>query len=109
MWQMAWPILVVIGANIIYHISAKSTPDGIDLFASLTMTYIIAGIVSFAMFLLTSESKNILQEMSKANFDACPTRKALVITPAAGHGLSFPVDQERYIQKLREFFPDAST
>ena len=68
MWQMAWPILVVIGANIIYHISAKSTPDGIDLFASLTMTYIIAGIVSFAMFLLTSESKNILQEMSKANW-----------------------------------------
>ena len=68
MWQMAWPILVVIVANIIYHISAKSTPDGIDLFASLTMTYIIAGIVSFAMFLLTSESKNILQEMSKANW-----------------------------------------
>ena len=47
--------------------------------------------------------------MSKANFDACPTRKALVITPDAGHGLSFPVDQEGYIQKLREFFPDAST
>ena len=49
------------------------------------------------------------KEMSKANFDACPTRKALVITPNAGHGLSFPVDQERYIQNLREFFPEAST
>ena len=49
------------------------------------------------------------KEMSKANFDACPTRKALVITPNAGHGLSFPVDQEGYIQKLREFFPEAST
>ena len=68
MWHMLWPVLVVIGANILYHISAKSTPDGIDLFASLTITYIIAGIVSFAMFLLTSENKNILQEMSKANW-----------------------------------------
>ena len=68
MWQMAWPILVVVGANVLYHISAKSTPEGIDLFASLTMTYIIAGIVSFAMFLITSENKNILQEMSRANW-----------------------------------------
>ena len=68
MWQMAWPVLVVVGANILYHISAKSTPEGIDLFASLTITYIIAGIVSFGMFLITSENKNILQEMSKANW-----------------------------------------
>ena len=49
------------------------------------------------------------KEMSKANFDACPTRKALVIIPKAGHGLSFPVDQQGYLQALREFFPDAST
>ena len=68
MWQMAWPILVVIGANILYHISAKSTPDGIDLFASLTLTYLIAGIVSLVMFLLTSDNRNILQEVSKANW-----------------------------------------
>ena len=49
------------------------------------------------------------KEMSKANFDACPARKALVIIPKAGHGLSFPVDQQGYLQALREFFPDAST
>jgi len=68
MWQMAWPILVVVGANTLYHISAKSTPEGINAFASLVLTYIIAGIVSLAMFLITGDQKNILQEISKANW-----------------------------------------
>lgn len=68
MWQMAWPVLVVVGANILYHICTKSTPGDISPFASLALTYLIAGAVSIAMFFLTSEQKNILQEMSKANW-----------------------------------------
>lgn len=68
MWQMAWPVLVVVGANTIYHICAKSTPEGISPFASLALTYIVAGIVSFIMFFITSDQKNILQEMAKANW-----------------------------------------
>ena len=68
MWHMLWPVLVVVGANTLYHISAKSTPSTISPFASLTLTYVIAGIVSFLMFFITSEEKNILQEMSKANW-----------------------------------------
>ena len=68
MWHMLWPVLVVIGANTLYHISAKSTPAGISPFASLALTYAIAGIVSLVMFFLTAEQKNILQEMTKANW-----------------------------------------
>ena len=68
MLHMLWPVLVVVGANTIYHISAKSTPEGISPFASLALTYVIAGIVSFLMFFITSEEKNILQEMGKANW-----------------------------------------
>ena len=45
-------------------------------------------------------------DMSRAVFDACPTRKALVTIPNAGHGLSYAVAPERYIQTLREFYPD---
>ena len=48
-------------------------------------------------------------EMSRDNHAACPSRKKLVIIPGAGHGLSFPADQERYVAELREFFgPEAS-
>ena len=68
MWQMLWPMLVVVGANTFYHISAKSTSGNIDLFASLTLTYLIAGIVSLLMFFLTGGQKSLLQEFAKANW-----------------------------------------
>lgn len=44
-------------------------------------------------------------EMSRANYDACIARKRLVTVPGAGHGLSYPVEPERYLQELQEFFP----
>ena len=48
--------------------------------------------------------------MSKTVFDACPSRKQFVTVPGAGHGLAYPVDQERYLRTLREFFsPEASS
>ena len=47
--------------------------------------------------------------MSRKNFEACTARKKLVLVPGAGHGLAFPVDEEKYLQDLREFFgPEAS-
>lgn len=48
-------------------------------------------------------------EMSRQNYDACASRKMLVTVPGAGHGLSYPVAPERYLQALRDFFgPGAS-
>lgn len=43
-------------------------------------------------------------QMSRENFDACASRKMLVTIPGAGHGLSYPVDPEGYLQALRDFF-----
>ena len=43
-------------------------------------------------------------EMSKENFQACTSRKALVTTPGAGHGLCYPVDPKGYLQALGDFF-----
>ncbi len=42
-------------------------------------------------------------QMSKINYEACPTVKKLVLTPGAGHGLCYVVDGEGYIAALREF------
>ena len=48
-------------------------------------------------------------DMSRELYGACASRKQLITVPGAGHGLSFPVDQERYLQTLRDFFgPEAS-
>jgi len=47
--------------------------------------------------------------MSQENFDACASRKALVTIPGAGHGLCYPVDRDRYVKTLADFFgPEAS-
>ena len=48
-------------------------------------------------------------DMSRKNFEACAGRKKLVTIPGAGHGLSFPVQQARYVEELYDFFgPDCS-
>ena len=65
MWNYLWPILIVVGANTFYNISTKSTPQGIDPFASLTITYLA---LSLLMFFVTGEQKNLLTEFSKANW-----------------------------------------
>lgn len=43
-------------------------------------------------------------EMSRINFDACSSRKKIVIIKNAGHGLSYPVAPEQYLDEMREFF-----
>ena len=46
-------------------------------------------------------------DMSRENYEVCPTKKRLVTMPSAGHGLSFPVQPERYLEELGAFFADA--
>lgn len=68
MWFLIWPILLVVCANAFYNISAKSTPDGINAFASLSITYLVAAALSVVMFFITENQKNLVAEISKANW-----------------------------------------
>ena len=47
---MFWPILLAVFADVFYQISAKSTPQTLNPFASLTLTYLVAAAVSLAVF-----------------------------------------------------------
>ena len=48
-------------------------------------------------------------DMSRACFNACTSRKQLVTIPGAGHGLSYAVEPDRYVETLKAFFgPEAS-
>lgn len=48
-------------------------------------------------------------DMSRENFESCASRKRLVTIPGAGHGLSYAVQPQRYLEELRDFFgPEAS-
>ena len=70
MWNMIWPIIIVVGTNTFYNICTKSTPADVDTFASLSITYTVSAIVSVIMFYLTSEHKDIMAEFGKTNWTA---------------------------------------
>lgn len=42
--------------------------------------------------------------MSRENYDACISKKMLITIPNAGHGLCYPVDPDRYIAEMKNFF-----
>lgn len=42
--------------------------------------------------------------MSRENYEACPSTKKLVTIPGAGHGLSYLVAPEKYLDALSSFF-----
>ena len=48
-------------------------------------------------------------EMSRINYEACTSKKKLVIIPRAGHGLSYPVAPDTYLNALREFFGEEAS
>ena len=52
MWNLLWPMLMVVGANTVYNICAKSTPEKLNSFAALT----------------TGGEKNLIQEIGKTNW-----------------------------------------
>ena len=78
MWNMLWPVLIVVGANTIYNISTKSTPANVNAFASLAMTYVMAALSSVVLFFLTSDSKNLLAELAKTNWTAYALGVAII-------------------------------
>ncbi len=78
MWNYIWPLLVVVGANTVYNISAKSTPADVNSFASLALSYAVGMVLSVVMFFVTSDSKNLVAELSKTNWTALALGVAIV-------------------------------
>ena len=68
MWSMLYPILIIVLSNVLYNVCTKSTPSEVNAFATLSITYLIAAVVSFATFFITSKDKNIIVEFSKTNW-----------------------------------------
>lgn len=75
---MIWPIAVVVLANSLYHICSKSTPGDINSFAALFLAYGIAAAVSLALFFVTAAQKNLIAELSKANWASCVLGVAII-------------------------------
>lgn len=59
------------------------------------------------LFFHGEEDTYVPAYMSEINYDACPSRKQLVLIPGAGHGLCYPVAPAQYIQTMDQFFHQA--
>lgn len=65
---MYWPILLIAGVDIIYQICAKETPSDLDPLASLAVTYAIASVSSFVIYLLLNRGSSLTEEYSHLNW-----------------------------------------
>lgn len=65
---MFWPILLAVFSDVFYQICAKSTPETLNPFASLTVTYLVGAAISTVIFYITSGGQNLLSEWKEINW-----------------------------------------
>lgn len=68
MFSYVWPIALVVFSNIMYHICAKSAPEGMDPLASLTVTYLIGAVVSAVLYFILNHGGSLIKEYGKLNW-----------------------------------------
>ena len=68
MFGMIWSMAMAVVGCIMYNICSKEVPDNIHPFASLTVSYSVATILSLLAFFVLSEQKNLAVEYAKANW-----------------------------------------
>lgn len=66
--QKYWPIIMVVTANVAYNISAKQTPEDVNPFFALVVTYGIAMLASLLLFLVNRGGSTLLAELGKTNW-----------------------------------------
>ena len=68
MFAYIWPMALLVLSNVMYQICAKSVPEGINPFASLTVTYLVGAAASTILFFVLGRGGSLLQEYGKLNW-----------------------------------------
>ena len=63
-----WPMALVVFSNIIYQICAKSVPEDMNPFASLTVTYLVAAAACGLLYFISGPRGGLLREYGKLNW-----------------------------------------
>lgn len=78
MWSMALPVLIVVVANTLYNICTKQTPENVNTFAALIMTYFVSMVSAMALFFLTRDGESLVTELQKTNWSTWLLGMAIV-------------------------------
>lgn len=68
--NLYFPVLIVVLSNTVYHICTKSVPQGVNTFASLSVTYAVGAIASAAIYFLTQKNPNLLAQYRGLNWSS---------------------------------------
>ena len=68
MLSYIWPIALIVLSNTMYQICAKSVPEGMNPFASLTVTYFVGAIISGILYYVLGNHTGLLKEYTKLNW-----------------------------------------
>ena len=68
LFSYMWPIALVIVCNTVYQVCAKSVPADMNPLASLTVTYLVAAIMSGLLYVWLGEGTDFLVEYKKLNW-----------------------------------------
>lgn len=68
MFSYVWPIALVVLSNVVYQICAKSVPEGMNPFASLTITYLVGAVASGILYYVLGDSGSLVREYQKLNW-----------------------------------------
>ena len=68
MLSYVWPIVLIVLSNTFYQICAKSVPEGMNPFASLTVTYLVGAAVSGVLYYALGAQNGLLKEYVKLNW-----------------------------------------
>ena len=68
MFNYVWPIAMIVFSNTFYQICAKSCPEGMNPFASLTVTYLVAFLWALFLYFALSKNANLPAELRKVNW-----------------------------------------
>ena len=64
------PILIAVLSNTLYNICTKSTPQNLNPFASLSVTYLVGALASVIMYFTTTKEPNLIAEYGKLNWSS---------------------------------------
>lgn len=78
MWNLIWPILIVILSNTFYNVCMKSMPSDVNPFAALMVTYLVAAIISAVIFVVMAKPSNVIVELGKINWTSIVLALAIV-------------------------------
>lgn len=77
MFAYIWPMALLVLSNTMYQICAKSVPETLDPFASLTVTYLVGAAASTVLFFALRHGGSLTEEYGKLNW--APVLLGLVI------------------------------